>query len=346
MKKQISLLGLALSSTLLVACGGGGSSDDATITTPPNVPNETISPELSEEFVPFEDQSILDKIRDKITGDRSNETDYNVALGHMVGEVFADYPYGRTGRLVQIYNLGLNSIKFPNRLCAEVITNGSVKTLSLKHDKENCIILDKTYRQGSSITQTVNDDITTLKFTNVRYGSNVDFSLKDDYLISGSISYRETTTTAGKEKAYQVDQLEFQRVSKDANAPAGGTNYNETSKEYLQVRNYNYRLADEYGSGSNGIRTLTTSGTIIGQPYQADFRYSFNFETTTPFKMAETISNNYKHLPTEGNLKIRDTYNQMIDVRQNQPESLKATVYFNGSEIADLYWSTIIGDKK
>lgn len=62
--------------------------------------------------------------------------------------------------------------------------------------------------------------------------------------------------------------------------------------------------------------------------------------------MAETISNNYKHLPTEGNLKIRDTYNQMIDVRQNQPESLKATVYFNGSEIADLYWSTIIGDKK
>ncbi len=42
MKKQISLLGLALSSTLLVACGGGGSSDDATISTPPNVPNETI----------------------------------------------------------------------------------------------------------------------------------------------------------------------------------------------------------------------------------------------------------------------------------------------------------------
>lgn len=209
MKKQISLLGLALSSTLLVACGGGGSSDDATITTPPNVPNETISPELSEEFVPFEDQSILDKIHDKITGDRSNETDYNVALGHMVGEVFADYPYGRTGRLVQIYNLGLNSIKFPNRLCAEVITNGSVKTLSLKQDKENCIILDKTYRQGSSITQTVNDDTTTLKFTNVRYGSNVDFSLKDDYLISGSIPIGKQQLQQAKKRLIRLISWNF-----------------------------------------------------------------------------------------------------------------------------------------
>lgn len=113
MKKQISIFGLALVSGLMSACGGGGgsSSDSPTVTTPPNVPTESISPELSEEFVPFEDQDIVKKIRDKISGNTSNDTDYNVALGHMIGEVFADYPYGRTARIIKIYNLGINSIR-------------------------------------------------------------------------------------------------------------------------------------------------------------------------------------------------------------------------------------------
>jgi hypothetical protein len=170
MKKQISIFGLAFVSGLMSACGGGGgsSSDSPIVTTPPNVPKESISPELSEEFVPFEDQDIVKKIRDKISGNTSNDTDYNVALGHMIGEVFADYPYGRTARIIKIYNLGINSIKYPNLICSEVTTNGAVKTLKLKTDKDNCIILDKTYRKGSTITQTVNGDTTTLNFRNVQ----------------------------------------------------------------------------------------------------------------------------------------------------------------------------------
>lgn len=181
------------------ACGGGGSSSDSpTVTTPPNVPKESISSELSEEFVLLEDQDIVDKIRDKISGNTSNDTDYNVALGHTIGEVFADYPYGRTARIIKIYNLGINSIKYPNLICSEVNTTGSVKTLKLKTDRENCIILDKTYRKGSNITQTVNGDTTTLSFSKVRYGSNVDFNLKDDYLISGTIVHRKTKNNMGK----------------------------------------------------------------------------------------------------------------------------------------------------
>jgi len=45
-------------------------------------------------------------------------------------------------------------------------------------------------------------------------------------------------------------------------------------------------------------------------------------------------------------LRIDDSYDQVIEVKQNQPESLKATVYFNGSEIDELLWSTIIGDQQ
>ena len=348
MKKQISIFGLALVSGLMSACGGGegSSSDSPTVTTPPNVPKESISPELSEEFVPFEDQDIVKKIRDKISGNTSNDTDYNVALGHMIGEVFADYPYGRTARIIKIYNLGINSIKYPNLICSEVNTTGSVKTLKLKTDKDNCIILDKTYRKGSNITQTVNGDTTTLSFSNVRYGSNVDFNLKDDYLISGTIVHRKTKNNMGQSESYQIDQLEFQRIAETGQAGTSGIAFDTKSKEYLQVRNYNYSLVDDYGSGSNGIRTLTSRGTIIGQPDLADYRYSFKFNTTTPFKMDETLLNNYKHLPKEGVLRIDDSYDQVIEVKQNQPESLKATVYFNGSEIDDLLWSTIIGDKQ
>ena len=294
MKKPISLFGFAVVSGLLSACGGasGSDSDRAAVTTPPNVPKESISPELSKEFIPFENQKILDKIRDKISGNSSNDTDYNVALGHMIG-----------------------------------------------------VVLDKTYRKGSSITQTVNGDTTTLTFTNVRYGSNVDFNLKDDYLISGTIVHRKSKDALGQSEFYQIDQLEFQRIAETDQAGASGTGFNSKSKEYLQVRNYRYSLVDDYGRESKGIRTLSSRGTIIGQPALADYRYSFDFDTTTPFKMDETVLNNYKHLSKEGVLKITDRYDQVIEVKQKQPESLKATVYFNGSEIDDLFWSTIIGDK-
>lgn len=278
-----------------------------------------------------------------MNGSTSNDTDYNVALGHMIGESFGEYPYGRTARLVKIYNLGINTIKYPNLLCAEVTTTNAVKMLKLKENKDNCIILDKTYRKGSSITQTVNGDTTTLTFNKVRYGSNVDFNLKDDYLISGSIVHTKVHNLSGASETYKIDQLEFQRVAENTTAPISGAGFNENSKEYLQVFNYVYSLVDEY---SNGSRTLKSEGTIIGQPYLADFRYKFDFNTTGPFKMEETGLNHYEHLPSEGVLEITDSYNQVIEVKQNQPKSLKATVYFNGSEIADLLWSTIIGDKK
>ncbi len=345
MKKNSGLIGVALLTGFLTACGGGGGSDKATETTPPNVPSGTISPELSEEFVPFEDQNIIDKIKDLISGETSNGTDYNVALGHMIGEVFADYPVGRTGRIVQIYNLGNNSIKYPNLLCSEVKTAGNIQTLTLKADRENCIVLDKTYRKGSVITRSVSGDNTTLTFSNVRYGSNLDFSLTDDYLISGSITYTSTQSPAGKSVSYFVDKLEFQRIAERQDAPAGSTAYDALSKEYLQVRNYVYSLVDDYGSGSNGVRTLSSAGMVIGQPYMAGFRYSFNFNTTAPFKMNETLLNAYKHLPSEGTLQITDGFKQKIEVKQTTPGALSATVYLNGKELSTLPWSTIIGSK-
>lgn len=61
-------------------------------------------------------------------------------------------------------------------------------------------------------------------------------------------------------ESYKIDRLEFQRVAEDKNAGKSGAEYDELSKEYLLVRNYNYSLVDDYGSGSNGIRTLTSSG--------------------------------------------------------------------------------------
>ena len=167
-------------------------------------------PELSEDFVPFERADLADSIRELFTGQTSNDVNYNKALGQMIGEVFGDYPYGRTGRLIQIYNMGVKSIQYPNLLCSSVNDGVGTKTLTLK--SKNCVILDKTFRNNSKITQITNGNSTTLEFTDVRYGSNVDFNLKDEYLISGRIEKIETEQDGITTTQFKIKNLEFQRV--------------------------------------------------------------------------------------------------------------------------------------
>ncbi|WP_347455652.1 hypothetical protein [Acinetobacter thermotolerans] len=353
MTLKYKMSGIALLAGLLTACGGGSgsSSESASSNLPENLP-DAISPELPDDFVPFTDETILDKIKNAITGqDGTSElaNNYNEALAHMVGEIFADYPLGRTGRALQVYNLGVNSIKIGNLTCAEVNTNGNTKTLTLKPNKETCIVLDKTFVAGSKITQTVNSDTTTVTFDNVRYGHNLDFSLKDQYLISGSIRYTSSKSSLGKERKYDISNLSFQRVKTDSNKLTEVDVYNADSREYLQLKDYSFSLVDDFGSGSNGTRTLHSKGTVIGQPLDAKFRYTFSFDTgSTPFIMNEISLNNYHHLPEQGSVNITHKKglfdNELITkIRQDEPRSLKAGVYLGNTKVDDILWSSIIG---
>lgn len=353
MDKKLKLVGITALTVLISACGGGGSSKGGnTAYVPPNVP-EPISPEVPSDLVPFEDETIIDKIKALLTGESNTSklaNDYNNALGHMIGEVFADYPLGRTGRVVQIYNIGVNTIKFPNLLCADVTTAGNTKTLTLKEGKNSCIILDKTFKAGSKITQTTTNGTTTIQFSNVRYGSNIDFNLKDQYLISGSLAQTSTTTSMGAAKKFETPNLSFQRVTPNSAAPGTADDiYNSTSREFLKLINYNYNLVDDFGSGSNGIRTLSTKGTVIGQPLGADYRYTFDFDTgTTPFKMKEIALNAYQHLPSEGTVAITHkkglfNSNLITKVSQETEQSLKASVYLQNTKVTELPWYEIIG---
>lgn len=353
MTLRFKVSGVALLSTLLIACGGGGSSSSKTpaANLPENLP-EAISPEIPDDFVPFTEYDLLDKIKDKLTGQEGTSElahNYNEALAHMVGEIFADYPLGRTGRAVQIYNLGVNSIKIGNLTCAEVTTNGNTKTLTLKPNKATCIVLDKTFLAGSKITQINDGNTTTVSFDNVRYGHNLDFSLKDQYLISGSIQYTSSKSDAGQERNYDISNLSFQRVKTDSNKLPEGDVYNAESREYLQLKDYSFSLVDDFGSDSHGIRTLNSKGTVIGQPLDATFRYTFSFDTgSTPFIMKETVANNYHHLPEQGSVSIthqKGLFNSQLitKISQDSPQSLKAGVYLANEKVDDILWSNIIG---
>lgn len=355
MTLRFKVSGVALLSTLLVACGGGGSGSSSksspTSDLPENLP-EAISPELPDDFVPFTDPNILEKIKEALTGQAGSSelaNAYNEALAHMVGEIFADYPLGRTARAVQIYNLGVNSIKIGNLTCAEVTTSGNTKTLTLKSNKETCIVLDKTFVAGSKITQTTNGDTTTVSFENVRYGHNLDFSLKDQYLISGSIQFTSSKSDFDKERKYNISNLSFQRVKTASNKLIEGDVYNAESREYLQLKDYSFSLVDDFGSDSHGIRTLNSKGTVIGQPLDATFRYTFSFDTgSTPFIMKETVANNYHHLPEQGSVSIthqKGLFNSQLITRisQDSPQSLKAGVYLANEKVDDILWSNIIG---
>lgn len=340
MTNKIKLIALAIASTMFVGCGGGSSSDsDENI--PNNLP-DAISPELSPEFVPFKDTDILDKISDLFTGKTSSDTDYNRALGHMIGEVFGDYPYGRNGRLIQIYNMGVNVIKYPNLLCSTVSQGVGSKTLVLK--SKNCVILDKTFKDNSKITQTVSGDTTSLEFSNIRYNSNTDLSLKDEYLISGVIEKTETKANNTSSVVYKITNLEYQRVTLNGSGSSGEI-YDSRSREYLQAENYSYSLV------SNGTdRKLSTKGKVIGQPLDAKFRYKLSYDTgNTPFVMTplSTGSSLYNHLPASGQLVITDHYVKpnVIKVTQSTAGALKANIEFNNTPVGELLWSTIIGSK-
>lgn len=116
-------------------------------------------------------------------------------------------------------------------------------------------------------------------------------------------------------------------------------------KEYLQAKDYEYTLTSTPQS-----RTLSTSGTIIGQPLNAQYRYKFTYSTgETPFVMLPLTENSklYQHLPSQGELVITDHYTQsnVIRVLPSKVDRLKASVLFNNVPVGDLLWSTVIGNK-
>ncbi|QIO05157.1 hypothetical protein [Acinetobacter shaoyimingii] len=338
-KYQMAMFTVLLTSGL-VACGGGsdGGSDN-TDDLPENLP-EAISPELSEDFIPFENTDLLTSLKDLFNGTVSGSTNYNRALGHMIGEVFADYPIARTGRLVQLYNMGDKIFTWKNITCSSLTESTDSQTLTVN---KNCVMLDKTFKSGSQITKTVTGDTTTITFTGVRYGSNVDFSLKDEYLVSGSIQKIVQQIGSIKIEQYKIGNLTYQRVVENGNGGEGET-FSTNSKEYLQAKNYDYQLKTE-----DNVRTLTTNGTIIGQPLNATFRYKFTYQTDVlnPFKMNK-LGLIYHHLPNAGGvLNIEDQYNvdNTIIVKQLTDQSLNASIEFKGEKVGDLLWSTIIGSK-
>lgn len=324
MSKFTKLAGIVSLAAMLTACGGG--SGDGT---PSNVPSEDIlPPDLSSEFIPFEEQSIIDKIKSLITGAPSSpqrEIDYNVSLGHMIGEVFGDNLILRNSRVEQLKTMAENAITFRNLLCTDLTTRNTEKVLTLKSGKESCINAANTLKSGSVISIDENGDTKTITFKDVLFGSNVDFNLKDQYLINGTIKY---ISNAAKD-SYVIDKLTYQRIGEG-----------NTSKEYLDIKEYTYLL--EKGVAE---KILTAKGKISGQPYLADFNYAFDYQTTTPFKMAKGLLS-FNHFPQAGGtLRLIDRYFQVIEVKQTKDNSSKATVAFNYNDVGELNWSEITGKK-
>lgn len=348
MKKIFKLSALTALTILVSACGGGGGSDSNGnyVYTPPNLPPETISPEELTDFIPF-DGSIFDAIKSLLgLTDDSEATkikdNYDAALSHVIGEGFGNQPLLRKARFFQIYNMGLNSIKYPNLLCSETKTVGSVTTLSLKENRDSCIILDKSFKKDSSIIQTVKGNTTTIEFNKVRYGSNTDLSIKDIYLVSGSIKYTKNTNY----EEYDILKLEFQRVSSDSRlTKPDEVKDKETASdsiEYLQYSQFKHSVTD------STKRYLNTSGTVIGQPYKADFHYNFKLTTSPNFEMNARAIGGYEHFPSAGKLTITHKYglfgSRSVDTTITASETNKtnAAVSFNNSVPKNLAWTTIL----
>ena len=323
MSKFTKLAGIVSLAAMLTACGGGSGDD-----TPSNVPKEDIIPsDLSSEFIPFEDQSIIDKIKALITGSPSSpqrDIDYNVALGHMIGEVFGDNLILRDSRIEKLKTMAEHAITFRNHICTDLATRNTEKVLTLKSGKDSCVNAANTLKSGSVISIDENGDTKTITFKDVLFGSNVDFKLKDQYLVNGTIKY---ISNAAKD-SYVIDKLSYQRLK-------GGT-----SQEYLDISDYTYLL--EKGVAE---QILTAKGKISGQPSLANFNYKFDYETTSPFKMAKGLLT-FNHFPQAGgNLRLIDRYFQVIEVKQTKDKNTKATVAFNGSDVGELAWSEITGKK-
>ncbi|MBU3845522.1 MAG: hypothetical protein H9855_00815 [Candidatus Acinetobacter avistercoris] len=324
------LVSVACISGLLTACGGGSGGGDQI---PDNVPGKIIPPGLTEDFVPFEGKSVLEKIKDFLSGNTESSVNekYNQALGQMVAEAFADYPLARTGKVVDLYNLGVNNAKYNlNAICSTITKVGNTSTMVLRDGQKNCIRGENTFRAGSKIEVTEDGSITTVTFTNVRYGSNIDFNLKDEYLVNGTLKRSSLKLTNYDLNDYEVpNKLEFQRITPSQSGEA-------KSLEYIQLSNYKY--SEEV---SDSIKTMKTRGKIIGQPYNQDFSYDFDFETLTPFEVSR-----FNHLPNSGELIIYDIFRRYsFGIKQTQPRSLNATVTFQGNEIKPLLWSQIVSKK-
>lgn len=332
----------AFISGLLTACGGGGGGGGAN-STPDNVPGKIIPPGLTDDFVPFENTSVLEKINAFLTGnnDQSINQKYNLALSQMIGEAFADYPLARTGKVVDLYNLGVNNAKFNlNALCSTITKVGNTSTMVLKEGQENCIRGGNTFRAGSKIEVTEEGSSTTVTFTNVRYGSNIDFNLKDEYIVSGTLKRSEVKLTSYSLIDYEIaNKLEFQRITPSDSGPA-------KSLEYIKLTDYKY--SEEV---TDSLKKLKTKGKIVGQPYNQDFSYDFDFETTTPFEVSKLtiipslIELSY-HLPDNGEIMIYDIFRRYsFGIKQTQPRSVNATVTYQGKEIKPILWSEIISKK-
>lgn len=329
------LFSIACVSGLLTACGGGGGEVNKA---PDNVPGILIPPGLTEDFVPFEGKSVLEKIKDFLSGNTESSVNekYNQALGQMIAEVFADYPIARTGKVVDLFNLGDNNTKFNlNPLCSTITKLGNTTTMVLKDGQKNCIRGENTFRAGSKIEVTEDGSTKTITFTNVRYGSNVDFSLKDEYLVNGTLKRTNLNLTNYVLYEYEVPKkLEFQRITPSQSSEA-------KSLEYIQLSNYKY--TEEL---SNNIKTMKSTGRIIGQPYKQDFSYDFEFETPIPFEVNTSILPIFAHLPEKGELNIFDIHRSYkFGIKQTTPKALNATVKFQDSEIKALPWSEIISKK-
>lgn len=318
-------------SSFLMACGGGSDSGD---NIPINVPGKIIPPGLTQDFIPFEGPSILEKINDFLSGktEHSDNEKYNVALGHMIAEAFADYPLARTGKVVDLYNLGSNNAKLNlNATCSNISKTGNSFVMTLNEGKENCVRGENIFKKGSKIELIEDTDSSTIHFSNVHYVSNVDGSLKDEYLVNGSLKRVKKSYSNYDLLDYIVDQkLEFQRISPSNTAST------PVSLEYIQLSKYKY--SEEVSDSS---KKLSTTGRIIGQPYKADFSYDFDFETTQTFEIEKL-----NHLPNVGKLVIYDIFRRyQFGIEQTTPKSLTATVSFQGNNIKPLLWSEIISKK-
>lgn len=326
MNNYTKLLGIACISTALVACGGGSSGG---IDKPNDVPNETAPAptDLSDNFVPFKPISLSDQFNKLFKRDLSQsqaDIDYNKALGHMIGEVFGDYPYLRTARVVKIYDMAKTSVTLGNLFCADVVTVNNTKTLTLKANKDTCIVGGNTLNKGSEISVTTDGDLTTVKLKNVLFGSNVDFNLKAKYLVDGEIQHLDSVA----KESFTIPKLEYQVLE------------NAVSKEYLQVKDYKYVL--EHGSEK---RELTTQGLVLGQPKDTNFTYYFSYRTVKALEMPKTLLG-YKHFPNAGgSIEIMDSYTNAIEIKQMENQATSANLYVNGKEAGTLSWTDILGNK-
>lgn len=324
MSKLAKLAGVASIAALLSACGGGS---DSKLDTPND--NYIKPGDVSSTFIPFKDKDFLTKLKETLGFSESlNVMDdrFNQALGHMIGETLGDGPITRTGRVIELTDQGTSAFTiFRNLICTELTKSGTTQTIKLKSGNDSCATsFGKevvTFKGGSiSLTETLSS--TTVEFNNALYTPWTDTSKL--YLVTGKI-VKDTVGSNGA--IYSVkDPLKFQIV--DKNNPS-------TTLEYMGLQDYEYRFFDEQ------LQSVSSKGTIVGQPKDANFSYAFNFSVTHPFE-----KESWRIYPKAGGkLEIIDEYNQKIVVEQTKDYSSSASVRFNSGVPTNVSWSDIVKKK-